>query len=152
LVNKKIGVISDTHGILRPEIANLFKNCDYIIHAGDIGDYSVIDELNKIAPVTAVRGNIDWKENHSLPYTNILKIEGISVYIIHQLSQLNVKNIKEKIDAIVFGHSHKPRIDNQNGVLYFNPGSAGPKRFNLPVSFGFLHIESSTIKASLVAM
>jgi putative phosphoesterase len=134
-----VGVISDTHGLLRPKALDALRGADAIIHAGDIGDPQIISALQQIAPVTAIRGNIDiepWAQ--TLPQTNVLEIGDKLIYILHDLKRLDLDPAAAGFAAIISGHSHKPSIEIRNGVLYFNPGSAGPRRFNLPISVGKL--------------
>ena len=148
-----LGVISDTHGLLRKEAVEALQGVDRILHAGDVGDYSILEALAQIAPVTVVRGNIDiekWAQ--VLSETELVEIGGVSIYILHDLSQLDLKPEGAGIRAVIYGHSHKPKIEMKKGVLYFNPGSAGPRRFHLPVSVGKLHIENGKIKAELVEL
>jgi uncharacterized protein len=134
-----IGVISDTHGLLRPEALAALRVSDYIIHAGDIGDPQILDKLAAIAPVTAVRGNVDHGDwARKIPATNVLEIGEVSIYVLHNLQELDLNPAAAKFAAVVYGHSHVPKEDWKNGVLYFNPGSAGPRRFKLPVSVGRL--------------
>ena len=146
-----IGVISDTHGLLRPEAVAALQGSDYIIHAGDIEDPAILQALREIAPVTAVRGNVDhgsW--SHEIPETSVLELEGLSIYILHILDKLDLKPEVAGFAAVIYGHSHVPKQEIKNGVLYFNPGSAGPRRFNLPVSVGRLRIERGEIEAKLI--
>jgi uncharacterized protein len=146
-----IGVISDTHGLLRPEAVAALKNSDYIIHAGDVGDPAILDKLNEIAPVTAVRGNVDrgaWAQK--IPQTNVLEVEGISIYVLHILEELDLKPEAVGFAAVIYGHSHMPKLETKNGVLYFNPGSAGPRRFNLPVSVGKLALRHGQIESQIL--
>lgn len=148
-----VGVISDTHGLLRPEAVVALQGSDYIIHAGDIEDPAILARLNEIAPVTAVRGNVDhgsWTEK--IPETNVLEVEGVSIYVLHILDQLDVKPEAAGFAAVVYGHSHMPKSETKDGVLYFNPGSAGPRRFNLPVSLGKLLIEHGEVRAELISL
>jgi putative phosphoesterase len=143
-----IGVISDTHGLLRPEAIEALQGSDYIIHAGDIGDPQILDKLAAIAPLTAVRGNVDhgaWA--HKIPATNVLEIGEVSIFVLHDIQELDLKPEAAKFTAVVYGHSHVPKQELKNGVLYFNPGSAGPRRFKLPVSVGRLTIKSGKIGA-----
>ncbi len=145
-----IGVISDTHGLLRPEAVAALQGSDRIIHAGDIGDPAILSKLAEIAPVTAVRGNVDraaWAKN--LPLTNVLEVEGVSIYILHNLDDLDLKPEAAGFAAMIYGHSHVPKQETKAGVLYFNPGSAGPKRFQLPVSMGKLIIENGRIESQI---
>ena len=148
-----IGVISDTHGLLRPEAFAALQGSDYIIHAGDIGDPDILEKLTTIAPVTAVRGNVDraaWTK--SIPVTNVLEVGNLSFYVLHILDELDLKPEAAGFAAVVYGHSHMPKQDSKNGVLYFNPGSAGPKRFNLPVSVGQLTIEAGKIGSRILRL
>ena len=145
-----IGVISDTHGLLRPEALAALQGSDYIIHAGDIGDSQILDKLAAIAPLTAVRGNVDhgdWAQK--IPATNVLEIGEVSIYVLHSLQELDLKPEAANFAAVVYGHSHVPKQQLRNGVLYFNPGSAGPKRFKLPVSVGRLLLTGATISAEI---
>jgi putative phosphoesterase len=145
-----VGVISDTHGLLRPEALAALQGSDYIIHAGDIGDPQILDKLAAIAPVTAVRGNVDrgaW--TRKIPASNVLEIGEISIYVLHNLQELDLKPEAAKFAAVVYGHSHVPKQEWRNGVLYFNPGSAGPRRFKLPVSVGRLTIKDGRIDSKI---
>jgi uncharacterized protein len=145
-----IGVISDTHGLLRPEALAALRGSNYIIHAGDVGDSQILDKLSAIAPVTAVRGNVDhgaWAGE--IPATNVLEIGEVSIYVLHSLEELDLKPEAANFAAVVYGHSHVPEQESKNGVLYFNPGSAGPRRFRLPVSVGRPTIEGGQIDAKI---
>ena len=148
-----IGVISDTHGLLRLEALAALRGSDHIIHAGDIGESQILDKISAIAPVTAVRGNVDhgaWVQK--IPTTNFLEIGDVSIYVLHNLEELDLKPETAKFAAVVYGHSHVPKQEVKNGVLYFNPGSAGPRRFHLPVSVGRLTIEHGKIGAKIVLL
>jgi uncharacterized protein len=148
-----VGVISDTHGLLRPEAVAALRGSDHIIHAGDVGDPPILDKLAEIAPVTAVRGNVDhgtWAERISA--TNVLEIGEVSIYVLHNIQELDVKPEAAKFAAVIYGHSHVPKQETKNGVLYFNPGSAGPRRFKLPVSVGRLTIKNGKIDASILLL
>ena len=148
-----VGVISDTHGLLRPEALAALQGSDYIIHAGDVGDPAILDKLGEIAPVTAVRGNVDhgaWAQK--IPVTNVLEVGEVSIYVLHSIQELDVKPEAAKFAAVVYGHSHVPKSEMKNGVLYFNSGSAGPRRFKLPVSVGRLTIENGKIKAEILVL
>ena len=134
-----IGVISDTHGLLRPEALAALQGSNFIVHAGDIGDPAILDKLNEIAPVTAVRGNVDhgaWAEK--IPQTNVLEVEGISIYVLHILDELDLKPEAGGFAAVICGHSHQPYLSALGRILFFNPGSAGKRRFLLPRSCGLL--------------
>jgi uncharacterized protein len=148
-----LGVISDTHGLLRPQAIEALQGSVRILHAGDVGAPAIIEALAKTAPVTAIRGNVDtapWAR--TLPKTEIIEINAVSIYMLHDLSQLDIKPEAAGFRVVVFGHSHHPKIEEKNGVLYFNPGSAGPRRFNLPVSLGKLTIRAGIIRAELVEL
>jgi putative phosphoesterase len=147
---KTIGVISDTHGLLRPEALAARQGSDYIIHAGDIEDPQILDRLKEIAPVTAVRGNVDKDWARNIPQTNVLEVEGISIYVLHILDRLDLKPEAAGFAAVIYGHSHIPKQEMVNGVLYFNPGSAGPRRFSLPVSLGRLIVRGGQIEAEIL--
>lgn len=145
---KRIGLISDTHGLLRPEARVALKGCDRILHAGDICDASVLEELERIAPVVAVRGNNDQGPSvQKLPVQVGLDIEGVRVCMVHDLADLGLG--EDGADVVVTGHSHRPAIRMEGGVLYVNPGSAGPRRFKLPISIGYLEIEDGRARARL---
>jgi uncharacterized protein len=148
-----IGVISDTHGLLRASAVDALRGSEHIIHAGDIGDPEILDELRRIAPVTVVRGNVDgsaWAKKISL--TDVLEVGGVSVYVIHILQDLDLKPEAAGFAAVVYGHSHKPEQFVKNGVLYFNPGSSGPRRFDLPISAGRLFIEDGRVRGELITL
>lgn len=136
-----IGVISDTHGLVRPEIVALLQGVDLIIHAGDIGSQDVITAIEKIAPVTAIRGNIDkgdWAKSY--PDEEVVRVDGRSIYMLHNLRDMNLDPVAAGYDIVVSGHSHKPKTETVNGVLYLNPGSAGPRRFSLPIALATLRL------------
>jgi putative phosphoesterase len=146
----RIGIISDTHGLLRPEAIELLAGVQHILHAGDIGRAEVISELRKIAPTTAIRGNVDhgaWAADY--PYTARLKLGGRSIYVLHNLNELDLDPAAAGIDVIVSGHSHRPRIETIGGVLYLNPGSAGPRRFTLPIALATLDLGGETLRPCL---
>ena len=148
-----IGVISDTHGLLRPEAVRALEGSNYIIHAGDVGDPAILSRLNQIAPVTAVRGNIDIESwARKLPQNDALEVGGISIYVLHNLAELDLKPEAAGFAAVVYGHTHVPKIETKRGVLYFNPGSAGPKRFRLPVCVGRITVQNGTLKAHLTEL
>jgi uncharacterized protein len=148
-----LGVISDTHGLLRPEAVEALRESDRILHAGDIGAPEILEALAKIAPVTAVRGNVDtasWAR--ALPETEVVEAGGLLIYMLHDRGQLDLKPEAAGFRVVVYGHSHQPKIEEKNGVLYFNPGSAGPRRFRLPVSVGRLMIGAGKVRAELVEL
>jgi uncharacterized protein len=149
----QIGVISDTHGLLRPEALAALHGSDHIIHAGDIGDPKILGQLEAIAPVTAVRGNVDREPGtRSLPATNVLQVGSVTIYVLHILEELDLNPEAAGFAAVIYGHSHEPHQETKNGVLYFNPGSAGPRRFHLPVSVGKLHIRGSKVRGEIVEL
>lgn len=148
-----VGVISDTHGLLRPEALAALQGSDFIIHAGDIGDPAILTKLSEIAPITAVRGNVDhgtWAQK--IPATNVLEVKGVLIYVLHILQNLDLKPEAAGFAVVVSGHSHVPKQESKNGVLYFNPGSAGPKRFHLPVSWGKLVVENGVVRGEINQM
>ena len=148
---KSIGVISDTHGLLRPQALSALRDSDLIIHAGDVGDPQILAALSRIAPVFAVRGNTDrgsWAKD--LPASEIVEFEQHSVYVLHDLTELDLDPASAGLHAVVFGHSHQPKIETKDDVLYFNPGSAGPRRFDLPITVGKLMIADGVLRAEIV--
>ena len=149
----RIGVISDTHGLLRPEAVERLAGVQHIIHAGDIGRPEVISELGKIAPVTAVRGNIDrdeWAAGY--PQTEFVKLAGRLIYVLHNLAELDLDPTAAGIDVVVSGHSHRPKIETVDGVVYLNPGSAGPRRFSLPIALATLDLSGDAIGPSILSL
>ena len=141
MITLKIGVISDTHGLLRPEAEKRLAGVDHIIHGGDIGRPDVLVALRRIAPVTAIRGNVDtgdWAGRYA--DTELVRLAGRSIYVLHDLKKLRIDPVAGGIDVIVSGHSHKAAIETVDGILYLNPGSAGPRRFKLPITFATLDI------------
>jgi hypothetical protein len=148
-----VGVISDTHGLLRPEAVAALTGVERIIHAGDIGDRAVLDALGRLAPVSAVRGNNDrggWARK--IPETEVVEIGGMALYVLHDLHELDLDPRAAGYAAVIAGHSHQPRQEERDGVLYFNPGSAGPRRFRLPVSLGRLTIERGRLTGTLTTL
>ncbi len=148
----RIGLISDTHGLLRPEAAELLRGSDYIVHAGDIGE-NVLEPLGTIAPVTAVRGNNDrasWAER--IGQTEQLRFGEVTLHVLHDLADLAVDPVAAGVDVVVSGHSHRPRIERRGGVLYVNPGSAGPVRFSLPVSVALMQIVGRDVNVRIVEL
>jgi putative phosphoesterase len=150
----KIGVISDTHGLLRPEVAPALAGFDHILHLGDVGKISILRELEKIAPITAIRGNIDHEGPCSeLPDTEVVVLDGHYLYLLHDLNALHLDPAAAKFAVVLFGHTHAPTLYKKKGVLYFNPGSCGPRRFNLPISIGRLNIGADgEISAEIVPL
>lgn len=146
-----IGIISDTHGFLRPEAVRGLENCNLIIHGGDIGKIEIIDELQQITRVVAVRGNIDKGQLAELfPATEVVEIANKYIYIIHDLNQMDIDPKAAGFDVVISGHSHSPKEEIINDVLYLNPGSVGPKRFSLPVSFAKIRIKGDDIFTEII--
>jgi putative phosphoesterase len=148
-----IGVISDTHGLLRPSAVEALRGLQLILHAGDIGDCEILDRLRQLAPVVAVRGNTDrglWCED--LPDTEVVECAGLQLYLLHDRQQLDLNPDAAGFAAVIYGHSHRPEQQTRNGVLYFNPGSAGPRRFKLPISLGRIYIEDGGIRGELISL
>ncbi len=147
----RIAVISDTHGLLRPEVFRVFTDVELIIHAGDVGRKSVLEKLSRLHPCKAVRGNIDSGElAATLPLLESLSIEGKRIVVVHDLAEANQKSTAP--DIVICGHSHVPKIEYKGSVLCFNPGSAGPKRFSLPTCVGILTIQKDTTQACLIEL
>ena len=148
-----IGVISDTHGLLRPEAIEALRGVEHILHAGDVGDPSILDSLRELAPVTAISGNIDVDGPCSrLAATEVVTLHGHIFYILHDRHALDLDPAAAGFSAIISGHSHRPLIEWRHGVLYMNPGSAGPRRFSLPVSIGLLTIGADGLQPQLVTL
>jgi uncharacterized protein len=149
----RIGLISDTHGLMRAEALQALAGSDFIIHAGDIGDQAVLERLGEIAPVTAVRGNNDtdaWAAQ--IPETNVLDANGIRFFVLHSVNDLDVDPAEAGFKAVVSGHSHRAEIDVREGVLFINPGSAGPRRFRLPISVATVVCRNGQIAPQLVEL
>lgn len=148
-----IGVISDTHGLLRPEAETALQGVDRILHAGDIGMPEILERLETIAPVTAVRGNndtADWAR--TVREREQLMVEGCSIYLLHDLKALDIDPVGEGHHVVIAGHSHKPNVEERNGVLYLNPGSAGTRRFTLPVTVALLRITGGKATAQIIEL
>jgi uncharacterized protein len=149
----EIGVISDTHGLLRPEALEALRGSKAIIHAGDIGKPEVLERLREIAPVHAVRGNVDWGDwAKALPVSEVVEVEGLFLYVLHDLNELDLDPKAAGFRAVIFGHSHKPHLEERQGILFLNPGSAGPRRFKLPVSLARLELEGGALQARLTTL
>jgi putative phosphoesterase len=149
----RIGLISDTHGLLRPEAKTFLRGCDFIIHGGDIGGQHILSELAELAPVIAVRGNND-KESWAakLQQDAFLQLGDIFIYVLHDLAELQIDPIAASVRVVVSGHSHAPLIKERDGVLFVNPGSSGPRRFKLPISIGELVIAGNSVSAQLIEL
>lgn len=147
----KIGLIADTHGLLRPEALAALADCERIVHAGDIGKPEILDALRRLAPLTAVRGNNDrgdWAE--ALPHSVELELDGVRLFVVHEAADLPAGLAERGVRVAICGHSHMPLIEERDGVLLVNPGSAGPRRFRLPVTVGVLHVEGDRLRAERV--
>jgi uncharacterized protein len=147
----EIGVIADTHGLLRPQAVEALEGVALIVHAGDVGKPAILDELRQIAPVFAVRGNVDtapWAA--TLPGTTVVEVGEHLLYVLHDRADLDLNPAAAGFSAVIFGHSHQPQIEERQGVLYLNPGSAGPRRFRLPISVARLHIGQQKIAAEIL--
>jgi putative phosphoesterase len=148
-----VGVVSDTHGLLRPEVLDALAGCDHILHAGDVGDAEILRQLKNLAPVFAVRGNTDRRGPTSeLPLTQVIELGGLHLYMLHEINKLDLKPAAAGFAAVIYGHSHSPAAETRGKVLYFNPGSCGPRRFSLPVSLGLLRIRAGKLEAELVTL
>jgi putative phosphoesterase len=149
----RIGVISDTHGILRPEALAALEGCEFILHAGDVGSPNVLDVLTSIAPVTVVRGNNDrgpWAD--SIPETAVVEIAGVVLFMTHDLKTMDVDPRERGFAAVIAGHSHRPSCETKDGLLFFNPGSAGPRRFKLPITVGRLLVRAGRVQGEIVTL
>lgn len=149
----RVGLISDTHGLLRLEAVTFLRGSDHIIHAGDIGDATVLRQLNVLAPVTAVRGNNDrgsWAD--VIPESQVLQVDNVFMYVLHDLAELDLDPGAAGFQVVVSGHSHQPLVETRGGVLYVNPGSSGPRRFKLPVAVAELDIEGHSVRARVVEL
>ena len=149
----RVGLISDTHGLLRPEAIAFLRGSDFIVHAGDIGDAGVLKELKALAPVTVVRGNNDkarWAED--IGETEVLQIGDVFIYVLHNLAELDLDPVAAGFRIVVSGHSHRPSVEDRDGVLYVNPGSSGPRRFKRPVAVGELEIVGHSVKAKVIEL
>ena len=152
-INLRLGVISDTHGLLRPQAVAALRDCDLIIHAGDVGNAEVIDRLADIAPTFAIRGNIDtgtWAAR--LPPTDIVEVGALMFYVLHNIADLDLDPPTAGFAAVVFGHSHQPSIKTRDGVLFLNPGAAGPRRFRLPVTLARVAVAGKELRPEIVTL
>ena len=152
--NFLIGVLSDTHGLLRPEVLPLLQGSDHILHLGDVGDPEILGTLAKLAPVTAIRGNIDTQGPCArLPETEVVTLDGFDFYLLHDVNRLDLEPVAAGFAAVLYGHSHKPEIRRRKGVLYMNPGSCGPRRFQLPITCGRITIhENGQLEAEILTL
>lgn len=149
----RIGVISDTHGLLRPQALEALRGSDLIVHAGDVGGPEILEALRRLAPVVAVRGNVDRGAfGVSLQEVEFVEVGGLTLYVRHILEELDLEPAAAGFAAVIYGHSHVPSVEVRHGVVYFNPGSAGPKRFSLPVGLGAILIEGGRVEARLIEL
>jgi len=149
----KIGVISDTHGLVRKSVLKSFKGVDLIVHAGDVGEPKVLDTLQTVAMVHPVRGNVDGgKWTNNLPLTEVVEVGQVYLYVLHDLGSLELDPAAAGFNAVISGHSHIPKVENRDDILYLNPGSAGPKRFDYPISIAFLYIKGTSIETEIVEL
>jgi putative phosphoesterase len=149
----KIGLISDTHGLLRPQALDALQGCDQLIHGGDIGKPEILDALRAIAPLTVVRGNNDTDDAWAgdVPYEAVLRAGEVAIYVTHILADVP-ESLPADVRVVVTGHSHKPLQQQRHGVLFINPGSAGPRRFKLPITVGMLHVEGEEVRGELIEL
>jgi putative phosphoesterase len=148
-----IGVISDTHGLMRPEALVALRGVEHILHAGDVGDIAILDALREIAPVTAIRGNVDTSGACAeLPATDVVELGNRLFYLVHSVHDLDINPAAAGIAMVVSGHSHKASVEVRNGVVFFNPGSAGPRRFSLPVTVGFVTVEDGVESRAFIGL
>lgn len=149
----KIGVISDTHGLVRKSVLKSFKGVDLIVHAGDVGEPKVLDTLQTVAMVHPVRGNVDGgKWTNNLPLTEVVEVGQVYLYVLHDLGSLELDPAAAGFNAVISGHSHIPKTEKRDDILYLNPGSAGPKRFDYPISIAFLYIKGTSIETEIVEL
>ena len=151
--SKLVGLVADTHGLMRPEAVAALRGVDLIVHAGDIGAPAVLDQLREIAPVIAIRGNNDkgpWAGQ--LPTTEVVEVCGALLYVLHDVAELDLDPSAAGFHAVVSGHSHRPSVDRRDGVLFINPGSIGPRRFTLPIALALLRVAGSDLEASIVEL
>ncbi|SEG38390.1 hypothetical protein SAMN05421819_2809 [Bryocella elongata] len=147
----RIAVLSDTHGLLRPQVLQTVQGAEHILHAGDVGDIRILDALREIAPVTAIRGNVDTRGACALlPATEVIELGGTLIYMLHSIADLDIKPEAAQVGVVIFGHSHQPEIRERNGVIYLNPGSCGPRRFSLPIAMAWLNIDKGQATAELL--
>lgn len=148
-----LGILSDTHGLLRPEVLTALGGVDHILHAGDVGNPAILDALRAIAPVSAIRGNIDRSGPcAALPATEAVELDGHLFYLVHALPDLDIDPKAARISAVLYGHSHKPSVTWKDGVLYLNPGSVGPRRFSLPISLATLRVDDRGLSPELITL
>jgi putative phosphoesterase len=148
-----VGVISDTHGLLRPQALNELRGVDFIVHAGDVGGPEILESLRALAPVTVVRGNVDhgrWADH--LAESEVLQVGAVLIYVLHDHAKLDLDPLKAGFSAVICGHSHRPSLENRDGVLFLNPGGAGPRRFDLPVSLAKIRVRGTELRAHVIEL
>lgn len=148
-----VGIISDTHGLLRPEAVREFSGVEHILHAGDVGDATILERLRKIAPVTAIRGNVDVSGACAqLPATEIIELGGCLFYLVHAVEDLDIVPAAAGVKVVVYGHSHRPGVKDRDGIIYLNPGSAGPRRFDLPITVATAIVENGWVRVRMIRL
>ncbi len=146
----QIAILSDTHGLLRPAVLAELEAVDHILHAGDLGSEAVLRTLQELAPLTAIRGNVDTEPPLSaLPATEMVQLGGLTFYLVHAIADLDLDPVAAGVDIVVYGHSHQPAQERRNGVLYLNPGSVGPRRFRLPISMAMATIQNGSLEIKM---
>lgn len=149
----RIGVISDTHGLLRPQVVERLRGVHHILHAGDVGEASILDTLRRLAPLTAIRGNVDVSGACAeLPATDAVELAGKLFYLVHSLADLDIHPETAQVNVVVSGHSHRSELRAAGGVMFLNPGSAGPRRFSLPITMAFMTIAEGKIRPEIVRL
>jgi uncharacterized protein len=149
----RVGVISDTHGLLRPEVVERLRGVDHILHAGDVGEAAILAKLREIAPVTAIRGNVDLSgECAALPPTDFIELGKAVFYLVHALADLDINPVVAGVTVVISGHSHRAEIRGKDGVVYLNPGSVGPRRFSLPVTMAFVSVQDGRVRPEIVRL
>jgi putative phosphoesterase len=148
-----VGIISDTHGLLRPEAVRELSGVEHILHAGDVGDATILERLREIAPVTAIRGNVDVSGACAqLPATEIIELGGCLFYLVHAVEDLDIVPAAARVKVVVYGHSHRPEVRDRDGIIYLNPGSAGPRRFNLPITLATAIVENGRVRVRVIRL
>lgn len=149
----RVGVISDTHGLLRPEVVERLQGVDHILHAGDVGNFEIVRRLEELAPVTAIRGNVDTTgECAELPPTELVELGGVFFYLVHSVADLDIEPVATGVNVVVSGHSHRAELGGKRGVIYLNPGSVGPRRFSLPITMAFVQVEKGVARPEIVRL
>ena len=148
-----VGIISDTHGLLRAEALRELSGVDHILHAGDVGDPAILDRLAEIAPVTAIRGNVDVSGKCAeLPATELVELGRCLFYMVHAIQDIDIVPAAAGVKMVVYGHSHRPEVKERDGIVYLNPGSAGPRRFNLPITLARAVVEGCSVRVRIIEL